>query len=269
MVRSMVGEDIYYPGDPDILRKQLQTAFLETDTLSVNAPVVVAPYGAYSHSAGYITSALKAAGNAPPDIVIVLAPPHSANTGTVLLPESDSFETPFGELPVAMDLLGQLKSSCRYFIDDEIAHLQNHSIEVLLPAIHYHFGTVPIIPLLVPQIGRDQLLPVTDALVAIAGDRTSRVVVSANLSGFTTSTEADAVSRKLLRLLMTAPGGGIVDSLSTFEAPPRSTWPLAVGHVLAGDHTRPQILKRGTFDTEYEGDVGTVVFSSIAYLGSL
>lgn len=265
----MVGEDIYYPGDPDILRRQLQTTFLETNTLSENAPVVVAPYGAYSHSAAYIAGALKAAGSATPEIVIVLAPPHSTTTGMVLLPESDRFETPFGELPVAMSLLEQLKSSCRYFVDDEIAHLQNHSIEVLLPAIHYHFGTVPIVPLLVSQLSRDQILPVTDALVAIAGDRTSRVIVSANLSGFTTPTEADAVSRKLIRLLMTAPGRGIVDSIATFEAPPRSMWPLVVGHIFAGVHTRPQILKRGTFDTEYEGDVGSVVFSSIAYLGSL
>ena len=264
----MVGENIFYPGDPDVLRKQLQTAFLETDTLSKNAPVVAAPYGAYSNSVGYIASALKAAGSVPPEIVVVPAPPHSTKEGTVLLPESDSFETPFGELPVAMDLLEQLKSSCRYFVDDEIAHLQNHSIEVLLPAVHYHFGTVPIVPLLVPRIDRDRLIAVTDALVAIAGDRTSKVVVGANLNGFTTSTEADAVSRKLIRLLMTAPGSRIVDSLSTFEAPPRSTWPLLVGHVLAGNHTHPQILKRGTFDTEYEGDVGTVVFASIAYLGS-
>lgn len=265
MTRAMVAEDIYYPGDPTLLRKQLQTAFRTNETVSLDASVVVAPYGAYELSLDYLVTALKATGVQRPDLVFLLAPHHTEGSRGVLLPESDSFATPFGELPVATPILDHLQHTCRTFSIDEIAHLQDHSIEVLLPAVHYHFGTVPIVPLLVTPLQIEMIQPVADSLIASIGEKNVKVVVGANLSGFTDPSEADAIARKVIRLIMTAPGDRIVESLTTFEDPPRSTWPLVLGHILAGRYTRPQILRRGTFDTEYDGDVGTVAFSSIAY----
>jgi AmmeMemoRadiSam system protein B len=262
----MIGEDIYYPGNPVTLRKQLQGAFLESTTLGMSAPVTVCPYGAYRYSLPYIADSLKATGPGRPDLVVILAPSHAETPEQVVLPESDLFATPLGVLRVDTDALSTLRETCRFFVDDEISHLQNHSIEVLLPALYYYYGPIPIVPLLVGTLQREQLVPISDALLRLHGERTVQVVVAANLSGFTATAEADATARKMIRLLMTAPGQSVVDNLATFENPPRSTWPLALGHILAGSGTRPHIVSRGTFDTEYEHDVGSVVFSSIAYL---
>lgn len=262
----MVGDGIYYPADPVELRRSLQTAFRTNETVGYNAGVVVAPYGAYRHSLSYLVSSLKATGPTRPKLVVLLAPSCADDAAGVLLPESDSFETPFGELPVATDLLDVLVRSSRHFLPDEIAHLRNHTLEVLLPAIQYHYGTVPIVPLLVTHLGIEQLAPITDALSMIREKVPTQIIVGANLSSFTTPTEADAEARKFIRLVMTAPGRNIIDTISMLERPPRSTWPLAIGHVLAGHYARPHVLSRGSFDTEYEGAVGTVVFSSIAYI---
>jgi len=262
----MIGEDIYYPGNPVTLRKQLQSAFLESATVGMSAAVTVCPYGAYRYSLRYITDSLKATGPERPDVVVVLAPSHTESSDEVLMPESDLFATPLGVLRVDTDALNTLRETCRHFVDDEFAHLQNHSIEVLLPALHYYYGAIPIVPLLVGTLQREQLISIADALLRLHGERTIQVVVAANLSGFTAPAEADATARKMIRLVMTAPGQSVVDNLATFEDPPRSAWPLVLGHIVAGTGTRPHILSRGTFDTEYEHDVGSVVFSSIAYL---
>jgi len=264
----MVGEGIYYSADPVELRRSLQTAFRLNETFGFNSGVVVAPYGAYRHCLPYLVSSLKATGPKKPKLVILLAPAHSDDGGVVVLPESDVFETPFGELPVATEILAELTRSCRHFVPDEIAHLQNHTLEVLLPAVHYHYGTVPIVPLLVTRLGIEQLTPITDAIAMIRNEVPTQVIVGANLSSFTTPAEADAEARKLVRLVMTAPGPEIIDTIPTLENAPRSAWPLAMGHILAGYYARPHILSRGRFDTEYEGAVGTVVFSSIAYITS-
>lgn len=265
MIRAMVGEDIYFPGDPEILTPQLQHAFKDSAIRGDNVSVAIAPFGAYRHSLRYIVAAVKAMGPAKPDRIIILAPPDSRHDEYVLLPESDHFATPLGTLPVATDILHRLHNRYRAFVYDEIAHLQNHSIEVLLPALHYYFGNIPIVPLLVPPLTTAKLIPVTDAIASVQADGHTKVLVAANLSGFTTPGEAEANARKILRLLLTAPGTQLVENISTFESPPRSTWPLAVGHILAGAATRPHILDRGSFNTEYEGDVGTVVFASIVY----
>jgi AmmeMemoRadiSam system protein B len=262
----MVGDGIYYPGDPVELRRSLQTAFRINETIGFNSGVVVAPFGAYRHCLPYLVSSLKATGPTKPKRVILLAPAHSDDAGVILVPEADTFETPFGALPVATGILGELTRSCRHFVPDEIAHLQNHTLEVLLPAVHYHYGTVPIVPLLVTRLGIEQLTPITDAIAMIRDEVPTQILIGANLSSFTTPAEADAEARKLVRLVMTAPGPGIIDTIPTLEDAPRSTWPLAVGHILAGYYARPHILSRGSFDTEYEGAVGTVVFSSIAYI---
>lgn len=261
----MVGEDIYFPGDPDILKHELQHAFRESLVISEDAAVTVAPFGAYHHSLPYIAGSLKAMGTKKPERIIILAPPDSNRTGDVMLPESDRFATPLGTLSVDTEALDELRRRCRYFVNDEIAHLQNHSVEVLLPAIHYYFGAVPILPLLVPRLTIDQLTPITDAIASIQADRETRILIGANLSGFAEPREAEGTARMMIRLLMTSRGSNISRNIATFESPPRSAWPLAIGHTLAGEATRPHILSRGNFETEYEGHVGTVVFASIAY----
>jgi MEMO1 family protein len=266
LIRVMVGEDIYFPGDPDVLRHNLQQAFRESPVISEGAAVTIAPFGAYRHSLPYIAGSLKAMGTKRPDRIIILAPPDSNSAGDVMLPESDRFATPLGTLPVETDTLEKLRRRSRYFVNDEIAHLQNHSIEVLLPAVQYYFGSVPILPLLVPRLTIDQLTPVTDAIASIQIPGETRILVGANLSGFAPPREAEGTARMMIRLLMTARGTGITENIATFESPPRSAWPLALGHILAGETTRPHILSRGNFETEYEGNAGTVVFASIAYI---
>ena len=266
MIRTTVGEGIYFPEDSDILRRDVQTAFRESSVLSEDATVSVAPFGAFRHSLPYIASSLKAMGPQKPDAIVILAPPDTLRPGNILLPESDSFATPLGLIPVDTAALKLLQRRCRYFVDDEIAHLQNHSIEVLLPPIQYYYGNTPIVPLLVPRLTTDQLIPAGDAIMSVMAHRNIRVLVGANLSGFAAPREADATARKMIRLLMTAPGSAVAHNITTFEEPPRSLWPLALGHILAGSTTRPHILSYGNFETEYEGDLGTVVFASIAYI---
>jgi AmmeMemoRadiSam system protein B len=263
----MIGAGIYYPEDPLLVREQLQRAILNSPTARGSAPVVIAPYGAYSLSLPYIAATVRAAAAFDPEAVIVLAPPHSAAPNALLLPESEEFETPFGSLPVEQSTVAALTTSGVYEYD-EIAHLQNHSIEVLLPALHYSFGPVPIVPILVGSLTRTHLARAVTALAPIIAERRTLVVVAANMSGFTQPVEADARARKIVRLLMTSPGDLLFDALDTLEDPPRSMWPVAIAHLLAGGTYRPTVLTRGTYETEYEGDVGSVVFASIAYLNA-
>ena len=266
MIRAMVADGIYYDDDPDTLRSQLQEAFRRSAALRGSARVVVAPYGAYSLTLPYIAQALKSAGEYTPEQIVVLAPPSSSMPAAIMLPESETFATPFGELHVSEKAAETLLT--RYdalFAIDEIAHLQDHSVEIMLPAVHYLFGEVPILPLLVGEITTDQTSIAREAIAGILDGTRSLVIAAANLSGFVPPHEADARARKLVRLMMTSPGDQIIRSVETYEDPPRSLNTLVLAHLLAGVDTRPDVISRGSFETEYEGDGGTVVFASIAY----
>lgn len=260
----MVADEMYYPGEPEELRRQLQRALSDAPAISGTSRVVIGPYGAYDLTLPYVMHALKAAAKLKPSAILLLAPPN-ATSSRVLLPESSAFATPFGELPVDRGVLESLTGASTLFEMDEFAHLRDHSIETMLPAVYVLFGSLPIIPILVGTLPPPRLLHAARTISGVLRDREVLTVVSANLSGFTTPGEADARSRGIIRLLMDSPGERILGTMETLESPPRSLWPIALGHLLAGPATRPLILDRGTFETEYEGDTGSVVLAAIAY----
>ncbi|MEX2442316.1 MAG: AmmeMemoRadiSam system protein B [Alkalispirochaeta sp.] len=264
MIRAMVADGVFYPADATQLKTELALAFRGTRIQRRDASVVVAPHGAYEISLPYVAESLTSAAETVPECVVILAPP-SGTYRKVLLPESQAFETPFGTMPVDQDVCRKLVDEKTFFVD-EIAHLQDHSVEVMLPALYYLFGPVPIVPLLVAGLPPGELLHVRDTLQAVLGARSTLVVAAANLSGFVSPTEADARARKLIRLLLTGGGSAILSRVETLENPPRSLETLVLTHLLAGENTRPEIINRGTFETDYDGDVGSVVFASIAYL---
>lgn len=261
----MIGDDIYYPSDPLEIRALMQRAVLAAHGSAGTASIVVCPFGAWSIGLPYIASAMRACSTGAPRRVLLIGPPSADGSDEVLLPESSSFATPLGELPVETDIISELAGYGDPFRIDEIAHLREHSLEIVLPALHYMFGPLPIIPLLVPAMSPARLSRVASILRPVVRDRETIVVVTANLSGFAPPLEADARARKMVRLLMTAPGETILRNVETFEEPPRSIWPMLLGHLLAPAAARPTILSRGTFETEYHGDVGTVVLGAIAY----
>jgi AmmeMemoRadiSam system protein B len=262
----MVAEGVFYTADATALKKELEVAFRRARTQRRDARVVVAPHGAYEISLPYVVESLTSAADTVPECVVIIAPPGSA-AKNVLVPESHAFETPFGTMPVDQAVCTALVDNRMFFVD-EIAHLQDHSVEVMLPALYHLFGPVPIVPLLVAEIEPPKLLQIQHALRSALGSRSTLVVAAANLSGFMSPTEADARARKLIRLLLTGGGREIISRVETLENPPRSLETLVLAHLLAGESTRPEILSRGTFETDYDGGVGSVVFASIAYLPS-
>lgn len=266
MIREMVGEEIYYPGDPDVLRPMLQRAILDSDTQPAAARVVIAPFGGYRFTLPYLGMSMRACSLARPEVAIVLAPPNDDDTAQALLPEAEAFATPFGTLPVEKELAGHLARISDLFEYDEFAHLANHSIELLLPPLHYLFGPIPIVPILLGRVDIDRIPDIAEAIAAASKSVSTITILGANLSGFASLEESDGRSRQIVRLLMTSPGRSIIDNIKTMENPVRSLSTIAVGHILAGDEARPSVLARGIFDTEYDGDTGSVALASIAYM---
>lgn len=264
MTRAMVADGVFYTADAATLKDELTRAFREARVKRRDARVLVAPHGAYEISLPYVAESLTSAADTSPECIVIIAPP-SGSGRAVLLPESQAFETPFGAVPVDQTVCSRLIDDTIVFAD-EIAHLQDHSVEVMLPALYQLFGPVPIVPLLVGQLPPEDLIQVRRALEAALGSRSTLVVAAANLSGFVSPTEADARARKLIRLLLTGGGNAIISRVDTLEDPPRSLASLVLTHLLAGENARPEILSRGTFETDYDGEVGSVVFASVAYL---
>ncbi len=264
MMRDTVADGIYYPADPEQLYQEINHAHRECNDLTRNAAVVVAPNGGYQIALRYIFAALRAA-KPQPEAILIIAPPNSTGTIGNQLPESDSFATPFGPVPVARELVDEMISGEHCFQYDEIAHLRDHSIEIMLPVAHYLFGPVPIVPILTGALTEEQLTASASILRNLLRGRNILTICSANLSGYTTVDRADLRARQTIRLLMSGPREAVFPGIPMLDQPPRSLWPLLLTHLIAPENTRPELLCRSTFETDFKGETGSVVFGSIAY----
>jgi len=124
---------------------------------------IIAPHAAWDISGTVAGAAFAAAqyeraaavpaarGNSVRNIsrVVLLGPCHASVEEGIYLSESVSFHTPLGELPVDQRLNREMASCSTFIRINDIPHLSEHCLEVLLPLVKYCFGGIRIVPILV------------------------------------------------------------------------------------------------------------------------
>jgi len=149
--------------------------------------------GCVSPHAGYVYSgrvAAKAIGSMKPGKrFIVLGPNHTGLGANFAVYSSGSWETPLGMVPVDHEL-----SEAIMKFDgaepDEVAHGQEHSIEVILPFLQHFFGKISFVPITILSYGYgDSFMKRLDSLGRIiAGivknNSEVRIVASSDFSHF-------------------------------------------------------------------------------------
>ena len=191
--RSPVANGIFYPDSRETLIDQLVSWGLR-EGLPFSLPggqVIIAPHGAWDLSgkiAGAAFASVQAGklrfGQTAISRIILLGPCHASGEQGIYLSESASFQTPLGDLPVDRGINRKLVSCSTLIRENDILHLSEHSLEILLPIIKYCFPGVKIVPILA-QGSRPVLISgLARALKAVFQDsmEESLMVISSNIS---------------------------------------------------------------------------------------
>jgi len=167
--RATTVEGIFYPSDPVELEAQVRR-YLEECTVEPQVPVaVVAPHAAFEFAGTVIAAAFRAAsgrlssGRSVKSIV-VLAPVHRDPPDGFILPESWRFQCPLGDVEVDRAKVEELLHCGTVFTMNDIPHLEEHSIEVLLPFLRHVFPGARLVPVLTGKAGRKAVLALSRAL---------------------------------------------------------------------------------------------------------
>lgn len=156
-IRSPVVAGLFYPEEKREAESRLRSFGLKKGA-GTNARAIVAPHGAWDLSGQVAAAAFSAApgtgnqGNADITRVVILGPIHACDEEGVFFSDSRFFKTPLGRLPVDMELSEALASCSTYFEINDIPHLKEHSVEVLLPFVKFCFPQASIIPILIGGI---------------------------------------------------------------------------------------------------------------------
>ena len=156
-IRKPVVAGQFYPGNKDGLQQQITDCFMDKRGCGILPKIdkgekdiigLVVPHAGYIYSgaiASFTYQYLAAHGFA--DSFIILGPNHTGAGSGVSIMTNGSWETPLGEVPINFELAQQIHTG---IIDcDEMAHRNEHSIEVQLPFLQYvakekKFDFVPV-----------------------------------------------------------------------------------------------------------------------------
>lgn len=120
----------FYPGDPQSLRRAVQSLIHEPESL-LDAKAVLVPHAGYVYSGsvtGNVLSAIQL-----PSRIILLGPNHTGWGSPLSLSPDDAWSTPLGTIEVDSDLNRRLLENCPELQEDTDAHIREHSLEVQVP----------------------------------------------------------------------------------------------------------------------------------------
>ena len=187
LVRRPAVAGSFYPAEPDALRAAIDRAFAGTARPPDGAPVpkaLVAPHAGYVYSGPVAASAYAriAAARDRIERVVLLGPAHRVWLEGVAASGYDAWRTPLGEVPVERP---------RHVAVDDVAHADEHSLEVHVPFLQTILRPFTLVPLVVGHASPHHVAALLDDLWG--GDETL-VVVSTDLSHYhdhATATELD------------------------------------------------------------------------------
>ena len=153
-VRSPIMDGLFYPEDTANVLAYMQNIGLKRGKGGL-AKAIIAPHGAWEISGSVAGAAFASAagrtGHKSPSRVVIMGPIHDNRDDGIFLSDSHSFQTPLGDIAVDQMASGWLESYSPLFKVNDIPHLREHSIEILLPFIKYCFPHAAIVPVLLGQ----------------------------------------------------------------------------------------------------------------------
>jgi len=207
-VRSPVGAGMFYPDDKEEILDYFRSFGLEESSPAGKqggyAQAIIAPHGAWSYSGKLVADAFSSAMGRNGNIrrVVILGPIHDKREKGLFLSNSYSFYTPLGNIPVDKEMSEELEFHGSFFEINDIPHLGEHSIEILLPFVKYCFPNASIVPILMGQPKVQYIKDLAQALKTVIMPvlEETLIVVSCNLSCDTDQKTAQLLAEEALSL---------------------------------------------------------------------
>ncbi len=196
--RQPVVAGSFYPSGYDQLRSELAGYFAsyEKPMPGVTVRAIIVPHAGYVYS-GHTAAAGFAAvpADAEYDNIFLIGVSHRFAFEGAAVFTSGNMVTPLGTLPVNRELGEKLKSSNKWFIEKDEAHGPEHSLEVELPFIQYHFKKRPtIVPILIGTRSTSVLKAIALGLQPWFNDR-NLFVISSDFSHYPSYEDAQRVDK--------------------------------------------------------------------------
>jgi AmmeMemoRadiSam system protein B len=146
-----------------------------------------------------------------PRDVIVLGPNHTGLGASVSVFPGGHWRMPFGDVPVNNELAALIVNVSELTIADQMAHLREHSLEVILPFLYYAGGKdLSFVPITLSKISRDECQALGETLARVISSRSEEILMvsSSDMTHYESHESAKARdSDAIARILNMDPDG--------------------------------------------------------------
>lgn len=205
-IRSPAVAGSFYPSDAGELSAILEDCFVSnplgpTGRTSPNLAVVagLVPHAGYVYSGPCAAQFYSKLGNTVKRIIIVGVNHWSRGARAALSP-SDAWQTPLGRVPVDQQFNASLEHRLHFLKEDELAHAQEHSIEVQLPFLQRALNSFVLVPISLADVSEEECAELGAALAEVCetvsvSQCSSVIVASSDLSHYLSPRKTDQLDR--------------------------------------------------------------------------
>lgn len=210
-VRPAAVAGMFYPGSPAALSAMIRECFADavaqkTANASREATAwpkaMIVPHAGYIYSGPIAASAYARLAAARDTIrrVVLFGPTHRVAVQGLALPAATRFETPLGTVRIDQEAIEGL-TDLPYVVRSDVAHAQEHSLEVQLPFLQTVLKDFTLVPFAVGYATAEQVATVMDRLWG--GDETL-ILVSSDLSHYHPYRSAVEIDRETAQAVLDA-----------------------------------------------------------------
>jgi len=182
MIRNMSVAGSFYPQrDRDLLRyfEHFSKVYDEHFSLpDIKTKAVIVPHAGYVYSGYTANIAYRLLQNNDIKTLVVIGPSHKVRFRGISLCEAKSYDTPFGEIQSADEMVQEFKD--KFALKTLIKH-NEHSTEVQFPFIKHYMKDVNIVELIYGDADTKNLSEIIDFVLE---QKDCGVVISTDLSHF-------------------------------------------------------------------------------------
>jgi AmmeMemoRadiSam system protein B len=191
-VRKAAVAGQFYEADAALLKQNIEDLMSDApSTNTAEAKVLIVPHAGYIYSGSTAARAYRCLQSRSDHIkrVVLFGPAHRVYLEGMAIPSVDDFTTPLGNVPLDRAAIGLISQMPGVSVSD-LAHQDEHSLEVQLPflqSVLRQFSLVPVV------VGNCDAPTVAAAIDALWGDEDTLIVISTDLSHFLSYADARQV----------------------------------------------------------------------------
>jgi len=228
MNRRPVYADRFYPGDPKELMAMVDSFIIKVPPEDKKDVILIMlPHAGYVFSgrtAGKTISYANIKKN-----VILLGPNHTGIGTNFSLWHEGIWEIPGGYLKINEDLAKELLENIEELNPDFSGHLQEHSLEVIIPFLWKIDPEIKIVPISIMERRVEKLIKVGELIADIVKEYHVTFVVSSDMSHFISHNRAKALDKIAIDEILKIDPKGLFTTVTQNNISMCGILPMTVG----------------------------------------